>query len=190
MKSTLLTAALTAMLAVPAIASDPSSAMSAYVRDSILTWTGDPAIVDAVIARNSETAGLSEAEIIDLDNAWRAEVGTESTPTIDSVLGNGASEFLREHVAASGGLITELFVMDARGLNVASSGVTSDYWQGDEAKFQETHGVGSDGFHVGEVEFDESAQTYQGQVSFTLNDPETGAAIGAVTVGLNAEAFF
>ena len=190
MKSAVLFAALAAMTAAPAIAADPTAAMTAFVRESIMSWTSDPAIVSAVIARNGETADLSEDEILALDNQWRAEVGAASTPTIDAVLNNGASEVLREHMAASGGLITEIFVMDSRGLNVASSGVTSEYWQGDEAKFQQTHSVGPDAFHVGEVEFDESAQTYQGQVSYTLRDPETGAAIGAVTVGLNAEAFF
>lgn len=190
MKSAVFTATLAALLAVPAFAADPTAAMTAYVRESIMSWTSDPALVNAVIARNGETADLTEAQIVELDNLWRAEVGTASTPTIDSVLGTGASEFLRQQVAASGGLITEIFVMDSRGLNVASSGVTSDYWQGDEDKFQQTHGVGPDAFHVGEVEFDESAQAYQGQVSFTLNDPATGATIGAVTVGLNAEAFY
>ena len=40
-----------------------------------------------------------------------------------------------------------------------------------------------------EVELDESTQTYQAQLSFTLVDPATGAAIGAVTVGVNAETF-
>lgn len=190
MKSAVFAAALTGMLAAPAFAADPTAAMTSYVRESIMAWTSDAALVDAVIVRNGETAGLSEDDIIALDNQWRAEVGTASTPTIDSVIGTGASEFLRQQVTASGGIITEIFVMDQRGLNVASSGVTSDYWQGDEDKFQQTYSVGPDAFHVSEVEFDESAQTYQGQVSFTLNDPATGAVIGAVTVGLNAEAFF
>ena len=190
MKSRILACLLASTIAAPAFASDPSAAMAQFVRESVMAWANDPAILDAVIARNTETAGLSEAEILDMDTTWRAEVGQASTPTIDSVLGHSASEFLRTQVAASGGMITEVFVMDTVGLNVASSGVTSDYWQGDEAKFTETHGAGADAMHVGEVEFDESAQTYQGQVSFTLADPSTGAPIGAVTVGLNAEAFF
>lgn len=190
MKSILMSATVAGMLAMPAMASDPSAAMTAYVRESVMSWMNNPEIVNSVIARNVETAGLSEAEIIDLDNQWRAEVGTGNTPTIDSVLSAGASEILRSQMAEAGGMITEIFVMDARGLNVASSGVTSDYWQGDEAKFQQTHTVGPDAVHVGEIEFDESAQSYQGQVSFTLTDPASGDAIGAVTVGLNAEAFF
>ena len=87
-------------------------------------------------------------------------------------------------------MIAEVFIMDAQGLNVAASAVTSDYWQGDEAKFQQTYGVGPDAVHISEVELDESTQTYQAQVSLSLTDPATGALIGAVTFGLNAQAFY
>jgi len=90
-------------------------------------------------------------------------------------------------VAASNGAITEVFVMDAAGLNVTASDVTSDYWQGDEAKHQETFGFGAGAVYFSEVEFDESTQSYQAQVSLALTDPTTGEAIGAITVGLNAD---
>ena len=78
--------------------------------------------------------------------------------------------------------------MDALGLNVAASDTTSDYWQGDEAKFTETYGVGPDATHLGDIELDESSQSYQGQISMTIVDPATGSAIGAITVGVNADA--
>ena len=80
--------------------------------------------------------------------------------------------------------------MDEHGLNVASSGVTPDYWQVDEAEFQKAYGMGPDGVFVDEIEFDESTQSYQGQVSISLKDPDTGELIGAMTIGLNAELFF
>ena len=84
-------------------------------------------------------------------------------------------------------MITEVIVMDAKGLNVAASGATSDYWQGDEAKYQETYPKGPGAVHFGEVEFDESSQTYQAQISITVTDPDTGRPIGAMTVGVDAE---
>lgn len=80
--------------------------------------------------------------------------------------------------------------MDAHGLNVAASGTTSDYWQGDEAKFTETYSRGAGAIHVGDVEFDESASGYLGQVSAPIVDPATNTVIGAITVGLNAEMLF
>ena len=92
-------------------------------------------------------------------------------------------------VERSEGRITEIILMDSRGMNVAVSDITSDFWQGDEAKYQETYLVGADAVHVGEVELDESSQTYQAQVSFVVTDPQTGESIGAVTVGLNAAEF-
>ena len=99
-----------------------------------------------------------------------------------------AADFLRTQVDKSDGAITEAFIMDARGLNVAASMPTSDYWQGDEAKFQQTYMVGETAVHFGEVELDESTKQAQAQVSMTIVNNDTGVAIGALTVGINLNA--
>ena len=75
--------------------------------------------------------------------------------------------------------------MDGKGLNVGQSDVTSDYWQGDEDKWQKTFLAGAGAVHVSEVEFDESSQTYQSQFSMPIVDPATSTVIGAVTVGVD-----
>ena len=85
-------------------------------------------------------------------------------------------------------MFTEIFAMDDKGLNVAQSDVTSDYWQGDEDKWQQTYLVGAGAVHISEVELDDSTQTYQSQVSVTVVDPETNAPIGAITFGINVDA--
>lgn len=183
-------AAAAAMSATAVAADDFTTAMEEYLHANIAGWVNDPVIVDAIVAQNAETAGLGADAIDELDQAWRAEVGGADTPTITPVLQNPAAEFLRARVEESQGVITEAFAMDAVGLNVAASDVTSDYWQGDEAKFSQTYGHGADAVHLGDVEFDESSQTYQGQVSVPVVDRETGEVVGALTVGLNAEALF
>lgn len=78
--------------------------------------------------------------------------------------------------------------MDNKGLNVAQSDITSDFWQGDEAKWQNTFLKGPGAFDIGEVEEDESTQMFQSQISYTVTDPATGNAIGAITVGVNVDA--
>jgi hypothetical protein len=75
--------------------------------------------------------------------------------------------------------------MDASGLTVAMSDPTSDYWQGDEAKWRETYPAGAGAVHVSEVDLDQSTQTYQSQVSLTVVD--AGEPVGAVTFGVNVE---
>lgn len=168
-------------------AADYAPAMQSYLESDIMAWATDPVILQAIRAQNAVTAAYDQAQIDALDTAWRAEVGTSAMPTIAPVLTSAAADYLRSKVKESSGAITEIFLMDARGLNVAVSDTTSDFWQGDEDKFTMTYPLGAGAVHLGEVEMDESSQRYQGQVSITIADPATGEVLGAMTVGLDAE---
>ncbi len=171
--------------ATPAGANEFEPFLRELATGDIAAIATDPAIVAAIKAQNAKHAGLAQTEIDALDQAWRAEVGAGDQPTIAPVLANDASAFLRGKRDESGGLFTEIFAMDAVGMNVAASDLTSDYWQGDEAKWSETYGAGAGSVHIGEVELDESTQSYQSQVSVTVVDPDTGEAIGAITFGVD-----
>lgn len=175
-----------ALPALPAAANDFAPAIHAYLDSEIRTWANDPRIVAAIAAQNAETAGYTQADIDRLDQQWRAEVNVPDSALVGGVLAHPVSEMLRERVTASGGQISEAFVMDARGLNVATASATSDYWQGDEEKFTETYPKGADAVHLSEVEFDESTQTFQVQVSIPIVDSATGGIVGAITVGVDA----
>ena len=160
-----------AALGTAAQADDYGAMMRAYLENNIATWANDPVLVAAIEAQNTKTTSFSQQEIDSLDLIWRAEsTAPDASSTIQPVLNNAAAEFLRKHVAASGGVISEAFVMDAVGLNVAASDVTSDYWQGDEAKWQETYPMGAGAVHIGDVEFDESSLAVQGQVSMVITN--------------------
>jgi hypothetical protein len=187
---TCLTAVVLALAASVVQAQDFHGAMRAYYEEHIAAWAADPVLVEAIRAQNARNAALTQAEIDALDQTWRSEVEAASAPTIATVIENAAAAFLRTRMAEAGGVITEAFVMDAHGLNVAASNVTSDYWQGDEPKFTETFPKGPGAIHLSEVEFDDSSQSYQGQLSVPVVDAATGEVVGALTVGLEAEALF
>lgn len=170
-------------------AMETEQAMKVFALKTAAEWLADPLIVQTVKTQNEATKSYSEDQIIAMDARWRSEVGTAETPTISVVLDSPASTYLGTKVAETQGQVVEAFVMDARGLNVAVSAVTSDYWQGDEDKYLKTFALGSGSVHVGEIEFDESTQMYLSQVSFVILDPITHYPIGAMTLGLNAEAF-
>jgi hypothetical protein len=184
---TTFSAMLLALVAGQAAANDFAPAMEAFLDSEIRGWSQSSEIVSAIAAQNSTNGALDQATIDTMDAAWSAEIGAAATPTIDAVLQSAAADYLRSRVEASGGRITEVFIMDQNGLNVAASGVTSDMWQGDEAKFTETYAAGAEAVHFSDVELDESTQRYQAQISVTVVDPETGQPIGAVTVGVDAE---
>jgi hypothetical protein len=162
--------------------------MKAFVDTEVRSTLVDPVLVVALNGANAASTAFSPNDILTLDDQWRAEIGKDSA-LIKGIAESAMSDRLRDLVQASGGKITEVIVMDAQGLNIAVSTVTSDYWQGDEDKHKLTYGVGPNAVHVSEIELDESTQSYQAQVSFTITNPATGLAIGAATIGLNAESF-
>ena len=188
MKKLFIAALITIFLSPTAIvAGEYDGRIRDLVKNQIKGWTTNPAIVAAINTQNGKHAALNQANIDALDKKWRAETKSNAKPMINEMLGRGASKELAGYKNESAGLFTEIFVMDNKGLNVAQSDVTSDYWQGDEAKWKKTYMVGPDGMFIDEVEFDESTQTYQAQVNLAIADPATGKAIGAITVGVNVE---
>ncbi|MEM6974428.1 MAG: PDC sensor domain-containing protein [Pseudomonadota bacterium] len=148
-------------------------------------WITDPIFVYAIREQNEMFGTLSERRIARLDKQWIAENG--KGPMIGDLLDRQASIILRDRRELSKGVITEIILMDKYGLNVAISDPTSDFYQGDEAKYQDTFLKGARAVHVSEVEYDESTGVDQTQVSMTVIDPENGAPIGAVTFGINLE---
>ena len=186
--SALLAASLAVMAPVSVQAQEAHVApIKEYISQNVQPWLTDPIVISAIKEQNAKTSGYDQAAIDKLDKDWRAQATAADKPLVDEVLGNELSKFLMEKKDASQGMITEVFVMDAKGLNVGQSDVTSDYWQGDEAKWQKTYGAGAGVVFVDEVEEDESTQALQSQASVTISDPETGEPIGAITIGINLD---
>jgi len=174
----------------PLFAAEPAAGAAAYFAANVAPWIGDEVIVAAVLAQNARTEGLAQADINALDLQWRAEAKStdmSAKPLMQSVLTGPVADFVVERLNTGGSAITEVFVMDARGLNVAAATETSDYWQGDEEKFTESFSKGAGAMHISDVDLDESSQIYVLQVSVPLLNPADGSVIGAITVGLNAE---
>lgn len=157
-----------------------------FMESEVTPWLSDPAIISAVKAQNAKNASITEADISGLDKEWRAQAKAGKGALIDEVLSNALSKFLKAKKEAAGGKIAEMFVMDNKGLNVGQSDVTSDYMQGDEAKWQKTYPAGPGALFIDEIEFDDSSKAFQSQASMTVVD-EAGNAIGAITVGVNVE---
>ncbi len=185
MKSIIFAAA--ALAAAPAFAMDLAPMVSKVIDGGLRAELTAPAVLSLLREQNARNATLDQAGVDAADKAWRAEVAAGGGALISATLGNTASAYLKAVRAKHQGLLTEIIVMDSLGLNVAQSDLPSDYWQGDEAKFQKSYGAGATALFIDEVELDESTQTMQSQASFTIVDPQTGLAIGAATVGVDVE---
>lgn len=177
-----------AIVALPAVAVESHvELMTRFAQNIASAWTHDPEIIAAIKAQNARHANIGQGEIDKLDKQWRAQTKASERPLIDQVLSTALSKKLLEAKNQARGMITELFVMDNKGLNVGQSDATSDYWQGDEDKWQKTYLAGPGAMFIDEIEMDESTQTFQSQLSLSIADPATGQVIGAVTVGVDVD---
>ncbi|MBL8564199.1 MAG: hypothetical protein JNM89_00610 [Hyphomicrobiaceae bacterium] len=139
----------------------------------------NPKFLAILAAQSKQSEDWTEADILALDKRWRD--GDKSL--IDPILANPLSKRMAELVATSNGLISEIIVMDQKGCNVAVSSQTTDYWQGDEAKWQKTFGAKTDAVHVARVDFDQSTRSFSQQFSRALTIE--GRQIGAITLGFD-----
>jgi len=157
-----------------------------YIAANVQHWLRDRLVIDTIKAQNARNAVLSETDIEQLDKDWTTQLAAAQQPLIEGVLKNALSVFLRQKQQASRGLITEIFVMDNRGLNVGQSDITSDYWQGDEDKWLRSFNNRTGGIDVGRLSFDKSANANLQQLSFPIIAPD-GSVIGAITFGIDLD---
>jgi len=154
-----------------------------YLVDQVRQWAGSPVVLMTLEASNARYAGLEQAGIDALDKQWVAEREVEDQPLITAVLSSPLSSYLTRIQADSQGLFTAIFVMDGSGLNAGQSAITSDFWQGDEAKFQNTYQVGADAVFIDEIEINEDTGAEIAQLNMSI--AQDGKVVGAVTVDVN-----
>jgi hypothetical protein len=168
-------------------ANDFQTQLNTILEKEITLWLKEPIIIDAIKFQNLKSISLDQSTIDELDKQWRNEERVGNGPLIDEVNNRPLSKYLLGKVKDSNGLFVEIFVMDAKGLNVGESQTTSDYFQGDEAKWQKTFPLGANAVLIEDVDYDESARAYVAQISRTISDPADGRPIGAITVDVNVE---
>jgi len=169
----------------PASADGHEAKIQKYVESNIRSWLGNNEILSAVHQQNINNMGLTDSDISVLDQRWRAEKLIGGGDLINSKMNNELSAFLRGIKAASGGVITEIFVMDNKGLNVGQTNGTGDYMQGDEDKWQKTFLVSAKSVFIDAVEEEDGINIAQTSLTVARSN---GYKLGAVTIGINVDA--
>jgi hypothetical protein len=136
----------------------------------------DPELIKAIVAKNKVEESM--AEIHRIDEAWMHNPRYLLRKTLTS---GPCADRLRKLVGDDK-LVVEAFLMDERGGLVCATVETSDYWQGDEAKWQKTYRDGAPVF-VDEPALDASTGAFAVQLSRIVNDAR-GAKVGALTLTL------
>jgi hypothetical protein len=173
------TAIFTLFIALNTVAQKSTSdaALQAEAK-KIAQWGKDPVLIKAVKEQNAKKASLSDIQAI--DKQWMDGKDTLSA----AMAKNSCSSYLKS-LEKKHPTYDESFVMDNQGANVCMTNRTSDYWQGDEAKWQKSFEGGKGAIFIDERKYDSSAKAIIVQISVPVMDGDK--AIGAITVGIKVD---
>lgn len=130
----------------------------------------DPRIITAVHEANHQPT--SQEQIALLDKQWAHELTLNISGLAVSLQQSALSRYLRTWQQQFSGQVAEVMLVDQQGRNVAISEITSDYWQGDEAKFQQAMQEAQP-YYFDTVSFDASTQRFLVHLSIPLYDKKT-----------------
>lgn len=180
MKSILL--ASTVLLAAFAAHAQSAGNIQKLITDEaarLQAWGSDPAIVAAVKAQNAKR--VTAAQVKSLDEQWMAG---KAEALVKQVTSGTCADYLRTLVAGNAAY-GETFIMDDQGALVCATAKTTDYWQGDEAKWQRAFNEGKGGVFIDRPKFDDSSAQRLAQISVPVLDKDI--AIGAITIGISID---
>jgi hypothetical protein len=180
-RTPLLFTLLSVILAFPALGQSAETTQKLLDKEgaTIKALASDPTLVAATKAQNAKRVDLAAIQAI--DEQWIAGKVPER---VQQTTTGPCADRLRELVAAHAAY-GETFVTDDQGALVCATLKTTDYWQGDEPKWQRAFAEGKGAVFIDRPRFDDSASIHLAQISVPIVD--RGKVIGVLTVGVVVE---
>jgi len=171
---------ITARLSTEVDALDGASAsLKTFIKETLIPHCTNPVFVSSVAAQNAK--GVSLQGIQEVDTQW---IEAEDELAIHKELMSNACAQEIGKIAKEHSAVGETFVMDNQGANVGQNELTSDYWQGDEPKWQDSFKDGQGAVALSKPKLDKSTGEVDQKVSLPIID-DNGNVIGVVCFGLN-----
>ena len=142
------------------------------------TLAMNSAIVEAAKTANTARAAWDSEKIKTLDKAW-IDKNASIAELEKEITNHPLSDFLKSFVSKNPAEV-EVFITDAKGLNIAMTDRTSDFLQGDESWWTAAFNNGSGAVFVDKVSYDESSKSYAMNIGVPIIDPQSNKAIGVL----------
>jgi hypothetical protein len=160
------------------------AALAREVKDvipDVLEAASNPVIIKAVKEQNAKDIPLTR--ILQINKSWIDTTNSNKEPTefMKSFVANAAAKALTK-IEFRKPYLGEFILTDNQGANVALTGITSGYWQGDEPKFTDAYANGKGNIYIARPQKDKSTGETISQVSVPVMSD--GKAIGTLTVGV------
>jgi len=131
---------------------------------------------------------MTRADIDGLEAIWQAELKSANRPLITGVVRNVTALRLQKVVRDSGRIVTDINLVDAKGMSIAQTTVFPSIWQRSAETIMNVATVSPNTVTIGDIEFDGSGQPSRFEAVFPVADPDTQELIGSVILFVDADA--
>ena len=146
-------------------------------------------IVKTLRTYNKARQDMTQADIDGLEAIWHSELNSGYQPLITGVVRNMTVLRMRKVIRDTGGVISEINVIDARGVSIAQTTTFPHIWQGTTEEAKDIAAADPNMVLISKVETDVSDRPRQLEVFSPVIDPDTNELIGAVILVVEAESF-
>ncbi|MEM7231295.1 MAG: PDC sensor domain-containing protein, partial [Planctomycetota bacterium] len=171
-------------LFLPLLADEEVAPLSVwkFCEETLSKYGVDPVVVKAVRFANATGASLEDVQQIDTKWCKTEGIDEHMRAMMDSQAGRRIKRIKSKH-----SFLTEIFVTDRLGANVAMTDKTPDFWQGDEDEFLECFRGGKGKLRLGPVKRAKRAPTRVAYASVPVTDEKK--TIGVVVLGIDLTKF-
>ena len=138
---------------------------------------------------NENRRDMTQAEIDGLEAIWQAELNSGNQPLITGVVRNITALRLRKVIRDTGRVVSEIKVVDARGISIAQTTVFPSIWLGTDGNTPNIAAADPNMVLISNVESEALNRSRQLEAFFPVADPDTNELIGAVILVVEAESF-
>ncbi len=148
----------------------------------------DEGVIRTLRNYNDIRRDMTPADIEGWQRIWQAELNSGNRPLITGVVRNITALRMARVKRGSGGIITNINLLDARGVSVAQTEVFPTIRQHATAQLINVAVSGPKILTLTEPTFDGNGYTRQFEVLVPVFDPETDALIGSAILVIDADA--
>ncbi|MCZ2079189.1 MAG: cache domain-containing protein [Bryobacteraceae bacterium] len=165
-----------------------ASEVSGFIHDSVMdvgVMAMQSDIVAAVVAANKAYEGKAESTIErEIQNTEKIWATSAAQPLVSRILSSPASRSLRKHREIDKRFL-RMTVTDARGVTVAASHKTLDYYQADEEFWQNIYAGGRGSISLTDVLYDSLTKSQYIGIGVPILEEQSNRFIGALDVLLD-----